>query len=158
MSLLLTLSLIIFCRSSIPEHENAFVVHSNKCKPICFYETNEFRHPILKTYPNSEGAGIMLRIIGSVEKGFRVKINDEIYYVKVGSLAVNPRGETIRVYDSPNIGGKSRIIPILGISEPLKVYGWQDGWVRTVISVNGSKVSGWISPQNQCPSPYTTCP
>lgn len=40
----------------------------------------------------------------------------------------------------------------------IRVESYHKGWVyTTVMDENSEKVSGWISPQDQCPNVYTTC-
>lgn len=110
-----------------------------------------------------EEAGWIVEILKSEKGYFNINIPDldiNDVWVKKGCVALNTRnydGKKIRLYDKPNTS--SSIKSYLISEQTVKVLNVCANWVYIEgKGNNGETVEGWLEPEMQCSSPYSTCP
>lgn len=71
---------------------------------------------------------------------------------------VYPVGDSLRLMSAPGKSSTSQAIKIINNMQFFRIINCNaDGWVRVSIQVSGEKYEGWLSPEDQCDNPYTTC-
>lgn len=69
-----------------------------------------------------------------------------------------PVGDSLRLMSAPGKSSKSQAVKIINNMQFFRVINCNaDGWVKVSIQVSGEKYEGWLSPEDQCDNPYTTC-
>lgn len=94
------------------------------------------------------------------DKFIGIIVNDDIVYVKKGSIAVNTRnysGEILNLYSGPDT--TSEIVFQTDKVQTLPIYDINGHWLYVKLKdMNGRVVFGWLEPDMQCGSPFTSCP
>ncbi len=138
----------------------AFTIHT-KGKVVKLYLTSDLRKVRIAVYPYKEeaDAGIEVEIIGSVDNALQVKFADELLYCHKGDLAINTRnydGSEFLLYKFPN-----RDSEVSGSSfqeQTVIIYNIYNGWLFVKGEDDtGCHIEGWLPPEMQCPSVWTTC-
>lgn len=69
-----------------------------------------------------------------------------------------PVGDSLRLMNVPEKSSTARTIKIINNMQFFRIINCNaEGWVKVSIQVGGEKYEGWLSPQDQCDNPYTTC-
>jgi hypothetical protein len=67
-------------------------------------------------------------------------------------------GDSLRLFKIPSISAKTAIVVKANIIKLLPVVDCNpSGWVKVKLEYDGRMYEGWVSPEDQCDSPYTTC-
>lgn len=164
--------------------ENAFTIHDGANAPVhVYYDTNTLSsHIILSIFPCREfkissvtelheWLGQDLPICGSLitilseanHNTFYVRVGsgaESVYgYVKKGTVAVATRNydKLLYLYKSNSYKSSKQFVSY----EPVyaTIFGIKGSWFYVVCKgENGKTIRGWLPPEMQCPSFYTTCP
>ena len=138
----------------------AFTIHT-KGKVVKLYLTSDLHKVRIAVYPYKAeaNAGIQVEVMGVADTSLRVKVGDELLYCHKGDLAINTRnydGTEFILYklpdrDSDVSGSSSR-------EQTLRVYNISGDWLFVKGEDDkGRPIEGWIPPEMQCPSVWTTC-
>lgn len=120
---------------------------------------------IMNLYADSiEGAGHIVTIIASKNEWLRLNCEclseGTFAWIKGGSVGTATRNyndEPIFLYQKPN--KESNVVGELHGQQIVLIYGGSENWAYVKgKGKNGKEVEGWLEPEMQCPSPYTTCP
>lgn len=139
----------------------AFTIHKNG-EPVKFYLEYDLQKVRIAVYPYTEesNAGIEVNIAGAMNNALIVEISGECLFCKKGDLAINTKNydnSPFILYKTPhkNSGyvGKSHI------QQTLLIYDINNGWLFVEgTDDNGNIIKGWLPPEMQCASVWTTCP
>ncbi len=138
----------------------AFTMHT-KGKVVKLYLTSDLRKVRIAVYPYKEeaNAGIEVEISGSVDNSLQVRVADELLYCHKGDLAINTRnydGLEFLLYKFPN--RDSEVSGSSSREQTVSVYDISHGWLFVKgEDDNGCHIEGWLPPEMQCPSVWTTC-
>lgn len=148
-----------------PQHREAFTIHP-KGKAVRCYERDvkgKYKYVRYKIYPLKEesNAGAIIQYVSCHDsKYLGVIVNNDLVYVKKGDIAVNTRnynGKTLNLYKEPN--KESAIIYKTNKEHTAPIFNINGDWLYVSLKEeNGKKVFGWLEPEMQCGSPFTTCP
>ena len=153
--------LLCVFNDTLAQTSHAFTLHEGGAV-VNFYLTPELKTTRAAIYPYKEesNAGIVVEIIGVVDSALLVKISEEYLFCHKGDLAINTRnydGAPFILYESPSYNSTPT-----GYSEKqqtLRIYDFHNGWllVNATDDSNGI-INGWLPPEMQCPSIWSTCP
>ena len=105
-------------------------------------------------------AGHIVEYSHSTDGYLSIIVNNDIVYVKKGSIAVNTRnyqGSTLNLYSAPN--ENSPILYRIDQEQTAPIFDICGSWVYVKMKdSNGKDVYGWLEPYMQCGNPFTTCP
>lgn len=80
-------------------------------------------------------------------------------WIEKGTVGINSRnhdGQTVNLYNEPE--SSSKIIGQFTNIQTLVVWDACENWAYVEVKdENGKKLKGWLSPEDQCANPYTTC-
>lgn len=147
------------------QYKEAFTIHPNGRAVKCYMRgaDGECKDVLYKIYPNMEESNVG-RVVHYVscnqDKFIGIIVNDDIVYVKKGSVAVNTRnysGEILNLYSEPDT--TSEIVFQTDKVQTLPIYDINGHWLYVKLKdMNGRVVFGWLEPDMQCGSPFTSCP
>ena len=175
--------LVLYCAANLFA-ENAFTIHNGVNTPVhIYYDTNTLSsHKLLSIFPCSEFkirsdtelhewigqgnpiCGSLITILSeATHNTFYVRIGsgaESIYgYVKRGAVAVATRNYDKPLYLYESDSHKSRTIFVSDEPVYATIFGIKGSWFYVVCrGENGKSIRGWLPPEMQCPSFYTTCP
>ena len=139
-----------------------FTLHENG-ENIVFYEDVNMTVPRITIHPykSENNAGIILKLIYELDNCLSVSIGEEEYlYCQKGTIAVNTRNPDcciLTLYEEPD--RTSKITATTTIQQTVRVYGIDNEWLYVkAINDYGEYIYGWIPPEMQCPTPWTSCP
>ena len=89
---------------------------------------------------------------GTIGKGW-VKMNNAI---GIYTRNYDPK-DSLVLYSTPNTSSKKNFIIKKYTSKLWKVTGCQGVWLRVQMKDGNIQYQGWVQPDMQCASPYTTC-
>lgn len=157
----LVVILICFCISiSSLATTRAFTIHP-KGKVVKFYLASDLRKVRIAVYPYKDefNAGIEVKVMGSADNSLRVEVGDELLYCHKGDLAINTRnydGSEFILYKLPD--RDSEVSGFSSREQTLRVYNISGDWLFVKGEDDkGRPIEGWIPPEMQCPSVWTTC-
>ena len=138
-----------------------FTIHPDG-EPVYLYLNSDLRDIRIAIYPYSEerNAGMQVEIIEIVNNALAVKLGDEYLFCRPGNLAINTRnydGNPFILYANPSehesaISGSTT-------AQTLKVFGALNGWLFVKgVDDYGKHIQGWLPPEMQNFSQWTTCP
>ena len=142
----------------------AFTFHP-KGKPVKCYtigSDGKYKDVQYKIYPLKEehNAGSIVKFVFRRSNYLGIKVNNDLVFVKKGDIAVNTRnygGKTLYLYSRPD--KKSPITFSTEKEHTAPIYDIDGDWVYVKLKDNnGKEVFGWLPPEMQCGSPFTTCP
>ena len=139
-----------------------FTLHENGVN-ILLYEDINMTEPRVTIHPykSENNAGVILKLIDQLDTCLRISIGEEEHlYCKKGSLAVNTRNPDngiLILYEHPD--RTSKITATTTIQQTVRIYGIDDEWLYVqAINDLSEYIYGWIPPEMQCPTPWTSCP
>lgn len=166
MRLLFLFKLIFLLSSCSPSSvvcENASVegfTHYNYDHLTIFKDTSG---DTLKIIGPDEEAGWITLIKGTSEKYFKVDLVDlniTNVWIDKGSVSLNTRNynnEDITLYKEPITSSKKS--GVLVVEQTVKILNVCNQWALVLgIDKDNKLVEGWLKPEMQCGSPYTTFP
>lgn len=158
MKTILILLNLMLAHNGVP----VFTIHENG-ENIVFYQDIGMTEPRITVHPykSEYNAGVMLELMYSLDNCLCVNIGEEHrLYCKKGSLAVNtrnPDNATLTLFEYPD--RMSKITDTSTIQQTVRIYGIDDEWLYVkAINDLGIYVYGWIPPEMQCFTPWTSCP
>lgn len=140
---------------------SVFTLHDNG-ENIIFYEDINMTVPRVTVHPykSENNAGVILKLIYQLDDCLCVSIGEEQLYCPKGTLAVNTRNPDngiMTLYEHPD--RTSKITATTTIQQTVCIYGIDDEWLYVRAVNNLSEwIYGWIPPEMQCPTPWTSCP
>jgi len=138
----------------------AFTIHENG-GPINFYLEHNLQKIRIVVYPYIEesNAGLEVNIVSAMNNALKVAISGEYLFCRKGDLAINTRNynnSSFILYKAPH----KYSMPV-GKSykqQTLRIYDIDNGWLFVEgKDDNGKIIRGWLPPEMQCPSVWTTC-
>ena len=159
--LVITLSLNAFDVFSQNVKVEAFTLHSSK-EPVTLYGDASLTEKSIDIYPNvHEGmAGGIVYIDAELDSCLRVVLEPAgWFFVEKGVLAVNTRNydnTPFFLYEYP--AGTAPVVARIQDQQTVRIFGIKNGWLFVEAQADcGSYIQGWLPPELQCGSPYTTC-
>lgn len=157
-----TILLLLFNVMMLNHGVPVFTLHESGEEVIFYTDCNmtEARFTI-HPYKSENNAGVMLELIYSLDDCLCVKIGDETpLYCPKGSLAINTRNynDTLLVlYQYPD--SDSEISGFSSLQQTVRIYGIEGDWLYVkAIDDQNIECYGWIPPEMQCFTPWTSCP
>ena len=151
-------------QSALDWSKEAFTIHPKGKAINCYTKgsDNSYKDVIFKLYPLKEehNAGHIVEYSHSTDGYLSIIVNNDIVYVKKGSIAVNTRnyqGSTLNLYSAPN--ENSPILYRIDQEQTAPIFDICGSWVYVKMKdSNGKDVYGWLEPEMQCGNPFTNCP
>ena len=145
------------CQDRLTE---VFSVHPDG-RTVIIYNDANLSSKRMEVYPYAEEsmAGVMLYVKGETGNALAVIIGPEILYIRKGTVAVNTRnydGSELLLYEEPH--EDAAVVFHDTREQTVLVYGIHDKWLYVeAINAAGQRFRGWLPPDMQCGSPWTSC-
>jgi len=69
-----------------------------------------------------------------------------------------PDGDSLRLMNTPDKSTTLNAVKIINSGQFFPIINCNpEGWAKISVIVSGERYEGWVSPEDQCDNPYTTC-